>query len=147
MEGLSQGGQSVAVVIWGPITEEVMKIVLVVMLVEIRPNLFKSSAQLWVAGLAGALVFAVIENILYLTVYIPNPSMAVIAWRWTICVILHMGCTGVATVGLVGVWRHAILELQPAKVSLGLPWLIGAIVLHGGYNLTVSLLEIGGYLF
>ena len=124
-----------------------LKIAAALMVIERRPFWIRGKTQLWVIGLGTALVFAAIENVLYLTVYIPNPSMLLIAWRWTICVMLHVGCTAVALRGLVPMWVRSRQERRSLQMSLLAPPLITAILLHGAYNLCVMLYGFLGYSF
>lgn len=124
----------VMAIIFGPALEETMKIGMAAVFVETKPYLFTSASQLQLATLGAALMFACIENALYLTVYFPNPPLLLVLWRWTVCVALHIGCTTVATRGLLTVWRRSINELRRPQLGLSLPALTTAIVLHGVYN-------------
>ena len=137
----------VSVVVYGPAIEEMLKIAAALMVIERRPFWIHGKTQLWVIGLGTALVFAAIENVLYLTVYIPNASMLLIAWRWTICVMLHVGCTAVALRGLVPMWVRSRQERRSLQISLLAPPLITAILLHSAYNLCVILYRFSGYSF
>jgi hypothetical protein len=134
-------------VVNGPVIEEVLKIAAALMLIERRAFWIREKVQLWVMALGTALVFAVIENVVYLQVYLPSPSMPLIAWRWTVCVMLHVGCTAVATRGLVPTWVRARQENRSLQMSLLAPPLITAILLHGAYNLCVMLYGFPGYSF
>ncbi|MCA9244822.1 MAG: PrsW family intramembrane metalloprotease [Phycisphaerales bacterium] len=121
-------------IVFGPAVEETMKIGVAAMIIETRPYLFRSESQIQTATIGAAGLFAAIENVLYLTIYFPNPPVFLILWRWTVCVALHIGCTTVATRGLLAVWRRSITELRRPQLGLGLPALTTAIVLHGSYN-------------
>jgi len=128
------GGMIVLATVFGPTMEEMMKLAAGACLVEVKPYLFRKKEQLQVATIGAALLFAVIENIIYLNVYIPNPSVELVIYRWTVCVAMHTGCTFVAAHGLVSVWERAVTELRPPQLSQGFRWLVIAIVLHGCYN-------------
>ncbi len=130
----------VLVVVFGPATEEVVKVAVALWVVETRPYLFRRVEQLQVATLGAAALFAVIENILYLYVYYPQHDLLFALWRWTICVALHVGCTALATRGVAMVWRRCVTELRPARLGNALPYLIGAIVVHGCYNVAATAL-------
>ena len=134
-------------VVYGPAIEEVLKIAAALMVIERRAFWIRDKSQLWVMALGTALVFSAIENALYLTIYIPSPSMTLIVWRWTICVMLHLGCTAVALRGLVPMWVRSRQERRSLQMSLLLPPLITAILLHGAYNLCVMLYGFLGYSF
>jgi len=141
----SLGGVMTMIVI-APILEEIVKIGLPLVLLEIKPYLFSSRFQIITAAMMGGLFFSVIENILYLEVYIPNPSEAIIQWRWTICTAMHVGATTVASFGLVRVWRDGDIKLQKPQISKGFPLFISAMVIHGGYNTIALIMEYTGML-
>lgn len=137
-------GQIMAVTVVGPTIEEVMKIALPLWLVEKRPWLYQNAGQILICAMASGLVFAAVENVLYLKVYINNPSAGLIQWRWTICVLLHSGCSTVAGIGAWKIWSRFQKEGRAPVLADGAPWIVAAIVLHGLYNGTVTLLQFGG---
>ena len=137
----------VAVTIIGPTTEEIMKIALPLWLVERRPWLYRSGGQILVCAFASGVAFAVVENLIYLNIYIPNPSAGLAAWRWTVCVVLHGGCSTIAGWGVVRIWRQFRKNCRVPQMSDGAAWIIAAIVIHGAYNAAASLLEFSGYDF
>ncbi len=132
---------ALVLVAFAPVAEEMMKVAAALYVVEKRPFLFRSAAQIMLTVLAGALVFSVVENLLYLHVYVRHPSAALIAWRWTVCVALHTGCTFIAGLGLVRIWRDAWERMDRPRLPLGSPYLMTAIVLHAVYNASALLLE------
>ena len=140
--GLASFSTVLLAVVFAPVVEEMMKVAAAACIVEVRPYLFRRVEQLQVAAVGSALLFAVIENILYLTVYVPNHSLEYALWRWTVCVALHVGCTLIATRGLVTVWRRTITEYRPPKLALGFGALVAAIVTHACYNAAVTVFEL-----
>jgi hypothetical protein len=143
--GLSAAGL-VAVCIIGPITEEIAKIAATLWVVEKRPYLFKSIWQVLVAAAAGGLFFGVIENLIYLNIYIRSPTTQLVRWRWLVCTGLHLNCSFVAGVGLARVWDHAMRNRIHPQLGRGMPYFATAMLGHGLYNLTVSLAEVFGWL-
>ena len=129
------------VVVIGPATEEVLKVAAVVYVVERYPYRFKSAFQLVFAVAASGLVFAVIENLLYLNVYIEDPTPEIRAWRWIACTILHVLCCLITSIGLVRIWRHTNEHATQPEFALGAPLLIAAVVVHGLYNLSALMIE------
>ena len=121
-------------IVFAPVVEETMKVAVAAYLVEIRPYRFTRVEQIQVSTLGAAFVFAAIENLLYLHVYASNPSGLLIVWRWTVCVAVHVGCTLVATRGLVAVWQRAVTEYRRPRLGGMFPSLVAAILLHGMYN-------------
>ncbi len=137
------GGWSlfIAAVVYAPAIEEVMKIAAGAYVVELRPYWFCRIEQIQVATIGAAVVFAVIENLMYLFVYVSNPGGALVAWRWMVCVALHVGCTTLATRGLIEVWRNAVTEYRRPRITRAFHSLVLAIVLHGAYNATMVGIE------
>lgn len=144
---ISGAGGVAGIVIVGPVSEEVMKIALVVIVIETKPHLFSNRLQLFMAAAASALGFAVIENLVYLNVYIDEPSSTLASWRWSVCTALHVGCTIIAALGAARMWRRAIDALRPAVISDALPAVMTAAVVHGAYNGFCVLLEVAKFQF
>lgn len=123
-----------AVVFAGPLTEEILKIALAIWVVEKRPWLFSSSAQILFCGLCAGLGFSIVENFIYLFVYIPNPTIEIAVWRWTVCVALHVGCSTIAAAGVAKIWHQFQVEQRMPQLIDGSRLLTAAIVIHGTYN-------------
>jgi hypothetical protein len=136
----------VAVVIVGPVTEEIVKIAGALWVVEKRPYLFKHMWQILLVAAAGGLFFGVIENLIYLHVYIPNAPPELARWRWRVCTGLHLNCSFVAGVGLVRIWDHALRNRTAPQLGRGMPYFATAMLGHGLYNLVVSLAPHFGWL-
>ena len=136
-----------SVAVFGPAVEEILKVALVLWIVERRPYLFKRTAEVLLCGLAGGIVFAVIENIVYLQVYIPDPSAEIIRWRWTICVLLHTSCSGIAAWGIGREWRSSMESKRRPQMGNAFGFLVAAVLIHGLYNGVMTLLSMGGYGF
>ncbi len=137
----------VLITVVGPVTEEIMKIALPLWVVERRPYLFRNSAQIALCGAFSGLAFAALENVLYLEIRIPNPPAALVQWRWTVCVALHMGCSRIAAMGVQRVWRETMQSLTRPKLALAMPYVVTAIVVHGSYNALAVLLEYTAFHF
>jgi hypothetical protein len=145
------GGQTVwsvlAIVVFGPVAEEMMKVALPLYMVERRPYLFRSRLQIALCGLASGLAFAAIENLLYLHVYVPAPPALLVQWRWSVCVALHMGCTMVNSLGLMRIWSDTWARRARPRLQLGFPYAVAAAVIHGAYNGLAMLLSLARYKF
>ena len=132
--GMPFGGQIFQSVLMAPAVEEVMKLAAAAILIERMPYLLRKRSQLLLIGLGSGLGFAVIENILYLTVYLNSPSLALILWRWIVCTALHVFCTYIATCGLIRVWERTVREGRPPRMGLAARALTTAMIIHGTYN-------------
>ncbi len=128
------GWQIVNLVTFGPMIEEIFKIALIYYIVEKRPYLFHNLFQILIAALAGGLMFAVIENILYIYIYIDLPTPEIIKWRWTVCTMLHVSCSAIASFGLIRMWLDVFQQQSRPKLELAYPFLTAAMIIHGSYN-------------
>ena len=135
------GSQFLLLVVIGPLVEEMGKILAPLMMVERNPTQFTSAAQPIVCAIAGGLVFSIIENVLYLNVYIPDPSPMLITWRWTVCVALHTGCSFVAGCGVAKIRNRSLSDRKPPRMETGAFLIIAAVVIHGLYNLIAILID------
>ena len=133
--------------VFGPLAEEMLKVGLPLLVVERRPYWFRSSAQILFAAIGGSLAFAAIENLLYLNAYLADPSDLLVAWRWSVCVALHVGCSLLAGLGLTRMWRLLWQQRRRPRFGVAAPWFIAAIVIHGTYNLVALLLAYSRYSF
>ena len=133
--------------VFGPAMEEIAKVVIALMTIELRPYVFKHSIQIALTALAGGLAFAVIENLIYLNIYIPNPDAQVIFWRWYVCTMLHVSCSCIAGIGLIRMWRGSVIPLKEPNYLRAIPFIVVAAVCHGIYNTVVIALEASGKLF
>jgi len=145
MEGLVEpGAGQIAMVVFGPVVEEMMKIAAVLWLVERKPWLLSGPIAILLVGVVAGLSFASIENVVYLRVYVPDPGIDLVRWRWTICVAVHVTCSMIAALGVARIWRTVMATGERAEVARGMPLIATAILIHGGYNaLAVSLSMFG----
>ena len=135
---LTSGSQSwfgiLTVTIFAPVAEEMMKVAAPLWIIEKRPYLFRSKLQIAVCVLASGCVFAAVENVLYLNVYIAEPSEMLVRWRWSAGMVLHMGCSLVAGLGLMRIWSQTIRDRTMPALTLGASYMVVAMVIHGTYN-------------
>ena len=137
--------QFLLVVVAGPITEEIMKVALAVWICEKRPWLFRSKIQILICGLASGLVFAALENVMYTSFGDLTPEL--VLWRWTVCVLLHVTCSLIASIGVAKVWTEFQRQQRMPQLSDGAPWFVAAMVLHGTYNFVMTMLQVAGLHF
>lgn len=138
------GGSSIGillVVLVAPVVEEMLKAGATLITLERKPYLFKSSLQILFAVAASGLIFSIIENLLYIHVYIEDPTPEIIQWRWTVCTFLHVGCSTIAGLGLIRMFRAADKTDTAPEVRRAYPLLVTAMFLHGTYNASAMVLE------
>ena len=98
-------------------------------------------AQILLCGLVSGMTFAAVENVIYLNFYIPNAAPGIVAWRWSVCVLLHAGCSTLAAFGVARIWTQFRRGHRMPRLADGAPWLFAAFVLHSLYNLAATLME------
>lgn len=134
----------VYLVLFGPVIEELLKQSGMIYLLEKKPYRLFAWWQFVFAALVSGTVFATIENLVYLYVYAPLGGVTDIeglaAYRWTVCIALHVICSAIASLGLVRGWRKMITLGRPFELGDAFPLLAAAIALHGVYNLAAALL-------
>ncbi len=134
-------GDFLVAFVGAPIIEEVLKPSGLYLLLAKWPRALRS--QFYTAMLAafGGIAFAVIENIVYLTVYIENPTSEIILWRWTVNVAVHAVCSFIFGFGIN--WKLAAsVRGQRKLLSSGKRFFFPAMALHSAYNITVTVLSV-----
>ena len=134
-------------VILGPAVSEIGKVVVALMIIERGTRLIHRPEQIYLMTIGTAFVFAVVQNMLYLSVYFKNSPDQLVAWRWTISPILHCICTYIATRGLVTIWTAAGQDDRRPRLSPAFPAIALAILLHAVYNAYIFLKGHAGYGF
>jgi len=132
---------------FGPLAEEVLKASGALYLAEQRPWLVPAGWVLPLVTLVAGLVFASIENLVYLNIYISDPTQEIIRWRWIAGPLLHGTTSFIAGLGVRRMWIITNREHHVPRMRHAAPYLIAAVVVHGLYNLTVTLLEISDVIF
>lgn len=131
----------ITVVVIAPIVEEICKVSATMIAIERRPFWFTQRAQILLAATAAGLVFALIENQIYFHVYIREPSAELIAWRKSVCVVLHTGCSLIAGLGLVRMWEASRATCSRPRAERAATALTVAALLHGAYNFAATLID------
>lgn len=149
-ESRSGAGILLAVVL-APVIEEALKPSGVIWLLEKRPHYLLSPVHVVVLCILGALVFATLENLVYVYVYMPmqdvdaGQTAAFARFRFVICSALHVTCSAILGIGL----GRQLVQMRREKLEFdlerSLPFVIAAVALHGAYNFTVYLLERAGW--
>ena len=129
----------------GPFAEETLKQSGAIFQLENMRGSIRYDWQFFLSGMLGGAVFSVMENLLYQHIYLqditPEKLEMVMAFRWTICTMLHILCPVVSSMGLRHAWRESLTKERPCRISEAFPWFAAATAIHGLYNLTVTLLD------
>jgi len=139
-------GMSWAAIAVAPAIEELCKPIAVIFMLERRPHWLRTQMDIMAMSLLGALVFASIENVLYIFVYHRDGGAAFIAWRLIVCTTLHLAATAIMAVGLTGIFRTIQREGGGLRLDHSVRYYAAAVGIHVAYNVTVILLETAGIL-
>jgi RsiW-degrading membrane proteinase PrsW (M82 family) len=91
------------------------------------------------------LVFGVIESLVYVTVYVEDPSDGFILYRFTVTLALHAVASFVVGLGI----NRRILDWAAGRSKLPKPsrnFYIAGVLIHAAYNTTAVILSIAGVL-
>lgn len=133
------------VVLFGPVTEELLKQSGMVYMLEKKPYRIFTSWQFVFCAMVSAFLFAAIENFIYIHIYSmnmePAEREALASFRWTVCTVLHVGCSMIASIGLIRVWKRQLADGKNADLSVAYPYFLAAMIIHGAYNLWAMLIN------
>ena len=129
----------------GPFLEETLKQSGAIFQLEKMPGSLRYGWQFFLSGMLGGAVFSVLENLIYCCIYLrglPAEQLAgVMAFRWTVCTMLHILCPIISAFGLRHVWGESLAKKRPCRISEAFPWFAAATFVHGLYNFSMLLLD------
>ena len=99
IQELSQGSLLVAFVA-APMIEEVMKPSGVYLLLARWPRVLTSRLYTALLAAVGGLSFALVENIIYLQFYFPEHTQALVLFRYSACLTVHVVCSFILGFGI-----------------------------------------------
>lgn len=127
-----------------PIIEELMKPAGVYLLLARWPRLLKGRLHVALLTALGGLSFGVIEALVYIFVYVPDPPQWFVTYRFAVGVPLHTAASFLVGLGL----SRDLIEWAAgrARFPRAALWFIGAgIALHAVFNTTVTALGFAGF--
>jgi hypothetical protein len=128
-------------VLIGPLIEEILKPIGVIVLLESKPSYIHSKFQILWLCIVGALIFSFLENLIYIWWYASRClSLKFIVFRYTVCVGVHLVSTIILSLGLMKEFMRIKSKGARFELENTLPFIIGAVVFHGGYNLLIYVL-------
>lgn len=133
------------IVVFAPVVEELLKQSGMIYLLERKPYRIFAAWQFVFSALVSAFVFASLENFLYINVYtgtvaFVNPEIFA-RFRWMVCTAVHVGCSAIASMGMIRVWKKQLANGKAADLSVAFKYFVIAIAVHGAYNLTAVFLN------
>jgi hypothetical protein len=144
MFGGGTGLGYLALVVVGPVVEEMTKIALLLWVAEKRPWLLPGAGAVVLSGFLAGAGFGAIENLVYLHVYFPDRAAEIAPWRWLATAPMHAIASAIAAVGVARMWHDGLRRQAPPRIPLASPWIALAIVLHGAFNAVAIALHLAG---
>ncbi len=139
------GGFLLLPFVGGPIIEEVAKPIGVYALLARWPQAMRSQLYTAVLAAIGGLAFGLIEAVVYVTVYVSEPSDWFVVYRFTAPLALHVVASFIVGLGINQRLLDWALGRGPLpKASRNL--YMAAITLHAAFNVTATALAIAGVL-
>ena len=133
------------IILYGPVVEEFLKQSGMIYLLEKKPYRVFSSAQIIIAAVISAGLFASIENLLYIHLYTKGHVFEnfnnYCCFRWIVCTSLHLVCSIIASFGLIKIWKKQLADGRAADLSIGFNYFVTAIAIHGIYNLAATVIH------
>ncbi len=148
IEEASSGiGFLLGLVVIGPLIEEILKPIGVIVLLEKKTAYLFAKTQIFWLCIVGAVIFAFLENTLYVYVYfIPlkhsNPVLynSAVLYRYTVCILLHIITTSVVAMGLAREFVRIRRTGEKFLLENITGYIVSAVVIHGAYNLLTVIL-------
>ncbi len=131
-------------VLVAPAVEEICKPLAIVFLLEKRPHWLRSAGEVVVLAVLSAVVFATLENLLYIFVHHPEGGPGFVLFRLTVCTALHVAATSVFAVGLAKAWRRLRARGGGFDIDDCFGYYVTAVIIHGLYNAVVTVLALAG---
>ena len=136
----------ITMVVFAPVTEEIAKVLVCLIIVEKWPWIFKSGIQIVLCCFAGGLAFGVIENLIYSIRLADHPNYyTIMQFRWVATTTLHIVCSTLASFGVLRIWRHSLKAGVKPQLKQGRSIIIGAIIIHATYNAMAVIIQLMGF--
>ena len=137
------GGLILLPILGAPIIEEALKPVGVYLLQARWPHLLLGRVHTAFLGALAGLTFGVIEALVYVYIYVPDPSDAFVTYRFTWPLVMHTFCSMLVGLGItrqVISWANGENRLPKSSRNL----YIVAVAIHATYNTMAVILSLSG---
>jgi RsiW-degrading membrane proteinase PrsW (M82 family) len=121
-------------VIAAPAVEEICKPLAIVFILDKRPHWFRGPTEIVILAACSALVFATLENLLYIFVNNRGGPASFVIYRLTVCTALHMTASTVFGFGLAKMWKHIRDKGGHFNIDVCFKYYVSAAIIHGAYN-------------
>ena len=127
--------------LWAPVAEEVFKPFGVYILLVRWPATLKNRAITALLTSLAGISFGLVESTIYMTVYFPDHTQEELVLRYTVPVMIHAIASFTYGLGINQELLASIKRGGPFQFSNWF-FFLSAIVIHGVYNITVTISEI-----
>ena len=127
-----------------PVVEELCKPIGLIIMLDKRPHWLGSAREVVVVALISALVFATLENLLYIFVNAPGRGAAFAIFRFTVPTSMHLIATGIFAAGMAKTWRRMMAGGKRFDINICFRYYLAAVIVHAAYNGIVALLAVAG---
>jgi RsiW-degrading membrane proteinase PrsW (M82 family) len=132
-------GSLLVAFIGAPMIEEALKPLGVYLILAKWPRSLRNRFYTaFLAALSG-IAFGIIENLVYLNIFIEEPSRQVILWRYSAGLSIHTLCSFIFGLG-INQKLAASVKGEIKFLSYGKRFFVTAMVLHSLYNISVTVL-------
>ncbi len=139
------GGLLLLPFIGAPIIEEILKPVGVYVVLVRWPRLLRGRLHTALLAALAGLAFGVVEAVVYVKIYVPDPPDWFVTYRFTVPLLLHATASFIVGLGInQGLlnWARGRSPLPKATRN----FYIAAIALHAAFNIVAVALVISGFL-
>lgn len=130
-------GSVLVAFVGAPIIEEILKPAGAYLLLVKWPQALRNRFYTAFLAALGGIAFALIENLVYLNIYISNPSPEIILWRYTVNVGVHAVCSFIFGFG-INQKLLASVKGETRFLSYGKRFFFTAMILHSLYNISAA---------
>jgi RsiW-degrading membrane proteinase PrsW (M82 family) len=137
------GGLLLLPILGAPIIEEALKPVGVYLLQARWPRLLLGRVHTAFLGALAGLTFGVIEALVYVNIYVEDPTDAFVTYRFTLPLVMHTFCSLLVGVGVtrsVVSWANGENPLPKSSRNL----YFTAVAIHAAYNTLAVILALSG---
>ncbi len=124
-----------------PIIEETLKPSGLYLILAKWPRVLRGKIYTALLAALAGIAFALIENLVYLNIYIREPTPQVILFRYTACVGIHAVCSFIFGLGIN---RKLLASVRGETnfLSYGKRFFFTAMALHSLFNITMTVLQL-----
>ncbi|HLF72260.1 MAG TPA: PrsW family glutamic-type intramembrane protease [Dehalococcoidia bacterium] len=127
----------------GPMIEEAMKPAGVYLLLLRWPQLLRGRIHIAVLAALGGIAFGLVESLVYVKVYVDDPSSSFILYRFTVTIALHAIASFTVGLGLSRTmvdWANGTAKF-PKRTR---KFYVYGVLIHAAYNIAVTILSLTG---